>query len=243
MPLVCPCYRPWVNKNLGLCSATRGQTPVELGGEHRSAMKSQELTLKGLGSLLFYSRGYSGLGRGGIWYKPSSPQHRRSHSCRNRLPWVPWAHSTAGWNHRTSNHDNNRQLQFPASGVLRVQEEAQTTPHRTAFVGTPVSEAQGLPGLGLPTYRKRTWQVCTVLPVARNGGKPGTQGTQGCQPPVTDPSGYLSPPFVMGEAGREIQFPSSELPTYSPEFLSSKHLKDKQVVRDRQVDSFGHESC
>lgn len=49
-------------------------------------------------------------------------------SCRNRLPWVPWAHSTAGWNHRTSHHDNNRQLQFSASGVLRVQEEAADHP-------------------------------------------------------------------------------------------------------------------
>lgn len=109
MLLVYPysCDRPWANNSLALCWATRGRPPVELGGEHRSAIcenRSQHSRV-----LEACSFAASGLRKGGVWYKPSSPQHRRSLSCRKRQPWVPWAHSTAGWNHRTSHHDNNRQ--------------------------------------------------------------------------------------------------------------------------------------
>lgn len=83
----------------------------------------------------------------------------------------------------TTGNGNFQPVEYP-----EYRKRLQTTPSRAAFVGTPLSEAQGLPRLSLPPT-ERTWQVCTMLPGARNGEK---LRMKGCQP-VTDPSGCPSP--------------------------------------------------
>lgn len=154
--------------------------------------------------------------------KPS-PQQRCALSRRNRLLWVPWVHTAlqdgiAGPVTMTTAGSCN----FQPEECPEYRTRLPTTLNRTAFVGTSVSEAWGLPGLGLPPA-EREHGKSAPCDLGRQTEKGQEQlrsdrrnlQTQGCQSLVPDPSGCRGPRFFY--------FSSSELPAYSPEFLSSEH--------------------